>query len=249
MKTLVAGFAIVALSAPIVAALEESEHISRTVSFAPGGVLHVTTFSGHVTITGSDDHQVVVDAVRHGPRDRLDRIKLEIRTSGQSVFIETNHRESSWFNRLRSDVVDTDLDVRVPRRTDVHVTTFSAPVTVEAVDGMHDVHGFSSRIRLANVSGPVDAKTFSGPVEIRIRDWQDRESIVVNTFSGPIELALPPDAHGHLTFNSFSGRLNSDLPLTLHESSTRRVSAELGSGNGGPSLQFHTFSGNVKILQ
>jgi len=49
-----------------------------------------------------------------------------------------------------------------------------------------------------------------------------------------------------VTFNSFSGRLNSELPLTLHTSSRRHLRAELGGGAGG-TLRFKTFSGSVKI--
>jgi hypothetical protein len=50
-----------------------------------------------------------------------------------------------------------------------------------------------------------------------------------------------------VAFNSFSGHLNSELPLTLHGSSRRSVTAELGSGNSGSSLRFRTFSGSVRI--
>jgi len=49
-----------------------------------------------------------------------------------------------------------------------------------------------------------------------------------------------------VSFNSFSGQLNSELPLTLHSSSRRSFKAELGGGDGG-TLRFKTFSGSVKI--
>ena len=249
MKKFLAAFAIVALSASAAHAFDETERVSRTVAFAPGGLVRVVTFSGRVAITGSDSNEVVVEAVRHGSRDRLDRIKLDIQTSGSVVSIDANHRESTWSPFRHDNVVDTDLDIRVPRHTDLRVTTFSAPVTIEHVQGSHDVHGFSSRVRLSDVSGPVQAKTFSGPVEIRVSEWQDRQSIDVNTFSGAVEIAVPSEARGHVTFNSFSGQLNSEVPLTLRSSSRRSVSGELGSGDSGPSIRFRTFSGNVRILR
>ena len=249
MKKFFAGFAIVALSACVAHAFDETERVSRTVAFAPGGEVRVMTFSGRVAITGSDANEVTVEAVRHGSRDRLDRIKLDIQTSGSLVTIDANHRDSSWFPFRHDTVVDTDLDIKVPRHTDLRVNTFSAPVTIEHVQGSHDVHGFSSRVRLTDVSGPVQAKTFSGSVEIRVSEWQDRQSIDVNTFSGGVELEVPPEARGHVTFNSFSGRLDSELPLTLRSASRRSVSGELGSGDAGLSMRFRTFSGNVRILR
>jgi DUF4097 and DUF4098 domain-containing protein YvlB len=249
MKKFLAVFAFVALSAPLAQAFDETEHVTRTLAFESGGTLRLTTFSGHVTITGVDGNQVIVDAVRHATRDRLDRIKLDIHTSGSTLYIDANHKESSWFDHMRNNVVETDLDVRVPRRTNLKVTTFSAPVTVEGVEGSYDVHGFSSRLRLNDINGRVEAHTFSGSVEMRIKNWGDGHSIDVNTFSGNIELQVPEDAHGHVTFNSFSGHLNSDVPLMLHSSGHRNLSADLGTGGAGPSLHFHTFSGSVRILR
>ena len=50
------------------------------------------------------------------------------------------------------------------------------------------------------------------------------------------------------TFNSFSDRLNSDMPLTLHSSSRRSLKADLGGGGrDGGTLRFKTFSGSIKI--
>jgi DUF4097 and DUF4098 domain-containing protein YvlB len=249
MKKFLAVVAILALSAPLAHAFDETEHVNRTLTFASGGTLHLTTFSGRVTITGSESNQVVIDAVRRATRERLDRIKLDIHTSGSTLYIDANHKESSWLDHMRNNVVDTDLDVKVPRHTNLRVTTFSAPVTVDGVEGSFDVHGFSSRLRLNDIAGRVEAKTFSGSVEMRVRNWRDGQSIDVNTFSGHIELQVPEDAHGHVTFNSFSGRLNSDVPLVLHSSGRRNVSADLGQSGDGASLRFHTFSGSVKILR
>ena len=96
------------------------------------------------------------------------------------------------------------------------------------------------------MSGPVKAHTFSGAVAIREKAWGSRQVIDVDTFSGNIDLRVPEGAKGSVTFNSFSGRLNSELPLTLYSSSRKAVRAELGSGGDG-TLQFKTFSGSVKI--
>jgi len=68
----------------------------------------------------------------------------------------------------------------------------------------------------------------------------------VDTFSGNVELHVPETARATVSFNSFSGRLNSGMPLTLQSSSRRNVKAELGGGGEG-TLRFKTFSGSVRI--
>lgn len=252
MRTIAAAFAVLALAIPAHAApglYDETEHVSRTLQMDPGGTLRLKNFSGRVTITASDRPEVVIDAVRRATRSRLDRIKLDIHTSGSDVVVvDANQRDHSWWDFASGhNVVETDFDITVPRRTRLDLSVFSSPVSVTGVEGSHTVHGFSSRLVLTDVAGSVRAHTFSGSVTIRQKSWEPDQTIDVDTFSGSIELHLPDTARGTVTFNSFSGRLNSEMPLTLHTSSRRALRAELGGGGGGGTFRFKTFSGNVKI--
>jgi len=259
MRKYVLALGVLALATPAVnAAFDETEHINRTIRMDPGGTLRLKSFSGRVTITASDRPEVVVDAVRRATRDRLNRIKLDIHSDGSNlVFVDANRRDRSWFVFFGGDnVVETDFDIKVPRRTNLDLSVFSAPVSVDGIEGSHRVHSFSSRLSLNDVAGSVNAHTFSGSVLIRQKSWEPNQTIDVDTFSGNVELHVPESAHGSVSFNSFSGRLNSEVPLTLHSSSRRSLKAELGSlkaERGGDdavnngTLRFKTFSGSVRI--
>jgi hypothetical protein len=59
---------------------------------------------------------------------------------------------------------------------------------------------------------------------------------------------MPAASSARVEFNSFSGDLRSDLPLLVHSTSRRNVSADLGGG-GGAKLEFKSFSGDVKIVR
>jgi hypothetical protein len=250
-NTAIAAFAVLALAAPAFAApsvFDETEHITRTLALQPGGTLRLKNFSGRVTITGTDRPEVAIDAVRRGPQSRLERIKLDVHTSGSDmVVVDANQRDRSWWDFASgNNIVETDFDIKVPRRTKLEIDVFSSPVSVAGVDGPHKLHGFSSQLVLTDVSGSIRAHTFSGSVTIREKTWDADQTIDVDTFSGSIELHVPDSARGTVTFNSFSGRLNSEMPLTMHSSSKRSLRAELGGGGGG-TLRFKTFSGSVKI--
>ncbi len=239
------ALAVLALAVPA-RAQEETEHFTRVVKLEPGGTLQLKSFSGHVTITGSDRADIAIDAVRRAPRERLNRVKLDIRTEGSTVVIEANHHDWSWSDH--DNVVSTDFEIKVPTRTNLDVNVFSSPVEVRGVEGSHRIHTFSARIRLEDVVGPINAHTFSGGVEIQAKAWQDRQVIDVDTFSGSIELRVPDTARGSVSFNSFSGKLTSDVPMTLHTSSRRSLDATLGGGDSaGGRLHLKTFSGNVHI--
>jgi Putative adhesin len=249
MRTSVLALAVLALAAsPLGARFDETERVNRTVKLDPGGTLRLKSFSGRVTITASDRPEVVIAAVRRGTRTRLDRIKLDIHSDGSNlVEVDANRHERSWWEFTGgNNVVETDFDITVPRRTNLDISVFSSAVSVQGVEGSHRVHGFSSRVRLEDVIGPVQAHTFSGSILVREKTWPPNQTIDIDTFSGNVELHVPESTRGTVTFNSFSGHLDSEMPLTLHGSSRRSLTAELGGGDGG-TLRFKTFSGSVRI--
>jgi hypothetical protein len=241
-----APFALVTLGAARVQAAEDDvERISRTLAFNAGGTLHLKSFSGRVNISAEDRQDVLVEAVRRAPRERLDHIKLEIRGGGDDIYIEANRRDSTWWRH--NNVVDTDFDIKVPRRTNVDVSVFSAGVTVLGVEGVHRVSGFSSRLIFDDVDGSLKAHTFSGPVEVHSRQWRGGQDVDIDTFSGNVSMRIPDSARGSVSFNSFSGHLNSQLPLTLQDGGRRSLRAHLGGSADGGRLRFKTFSGSVQI--
>ncbi len=216
-------FALV-LAAPL-AAQTNTETVDKTLSMQPGGMLRLKTFSGRVRITGGSGDQVVIHAVRRGRQDRLDEIKLEITQSGNTVEVDANHR---LVERRNDNVVETDFDIQVPARTRLDIKTFSAPVTVIGVSESQKIDGFSSEIR------------------IEATQWGDGNSLDINTFSGDVNLRLPDNARGDIDFNSFSGRFESDLPVTLSNSSRRNFRGALNGGGSGD-FRLKTFSGSVSI--
>jgi hypothetical protein len=225
VKTAVfATLAALMLAAPALAQ-RDTETIDRTVPMPAGGTLRLKTFSGRVKITGGPGDQVVVHAVRRASPERLAEIKLEITTSGSTVEIDANHR---LVERRNDNVVETDFEITVPARTRLDIKTFSAPVTVIGVNADQNIDGFSS------------------DVTIESSEWGDGTDLDVNTFSGNVRLRLPASARGTLDFNSFSGRFDSDLPVTLSTSSRRNFRGTLNGGGNGD-FRLKTFSGDVSI--
>jgi DUF4097 and DUF4098 domain-containing protein YvlB len=240
------AFALLALARPA-QAQNDTERVTRTMPLEPGGTLRLRNFSGTVAITGTGGSQIEIDAVRTAPRERLNRVKLDIHAEGSTVVVEANQHSDSWFERHRNNVVRTDFTIKVPARTNLDLNVFSSSVDVHGVEGTHHVHGFSSPIRLEDIAGPVQAHTFSGEVTIRERSWRANQTIDVDTFSGRIEVHVPDAARGSLSFHSFSGHLTSSIPLVLRTSSRRTVEATLGDDANAGSLRFKTFSGDLKI--
>lgn len=238
-----------ALPAAMLAAADETERVNRVIPFAAGGTLKLKNFSGSVRITGGDRDEIAITAVRRAPRERLDRVKLDIQTSATLVTIDANRKESWSFGwDSHNNVVETEFEIQVPARTNLEVKVFESPVTVTAVSGSHHVHAFSGELRLHEVAGAITARTFSGDIEIAEAGWKDGQDLDVHTFSGDIVVRLPETARAKVNFNSFSGDLSSDLPLMLRSKSRGRVVADLNGGSeAAGDVRFRTFSGDVRI--
>jgi DUF4097 and DUF4098 domain-containing protein YvlB len=222
---------------------QQTETVDRTLALQPGGAVILKTFSGRVDIRAGSGSQVVIKAVRRATRERLNDIKLDIAQSGSTVTINANHQV---VERRNNNVVETDFDITVPAETKLDVKTFSAPVTVTGVRGAHKIDGFSSEVRLNDVAGPIQVKTFSASVSLEAESWTSGDDLDVNTFSGDVTLRLPSSAAGRITFDSFSGRFNSDLPVTMQSSGKRNFRGDL-NGGGTTDFKLKTFSGDVTI--
>jgi hypothetical protein len=214
----------ITLATPAIASEQnETERVDRTVSIRAGGQLRLKNFSGHVTITGSNRADIVVHAVRRAPRERLDHIKLEIVETGSGVAIEANKKDDNWRDR-NNNVVDTEFEIQVPADIALDVEVFSSDVVVKEVRGRQRVHSFSGEIEVGGADGAIDAETFSGDISVN----------------------LVQGSSASVDFDSFSGSLKTDVPMTYRSSiSRRRIRGDIGSG--GTDYHFKTFSGDVRI--
>ena len=233
----------VAVSASVVQTEEEKVH--RVVPMNPNGTLKLRNFSGTVTITGASVQEVTIDAVRRATRDRLDRIKLDIRSEGSTVIVEANKKDPAAEN-LNNNVVETDFEIQVPRDARLDVDVFSSPVTVTGVGGRLDVKTFSGTLRLRDVASPSTTKTFSGGIELELAGHVTQPELDLETFSGAIELQMPGGAGASVELDTFNGAIKSEIPLSVRSQSRRELKGDIGQPGSGR-LRLKTFSGGVTI--
>jgi DUF4097 and DUF4098 domain-containing protein YvlB len=242
--------ALVAVPVAATAAQKETETIDRTVRLPDKGTLKLKNFSGAIHITGTNGRDVVVKAVRRADRERLDHIKLDIQTTGSTVTIQANKRDADWEDRRHDDnVVETSFEIQVPTSADLDVNAFSSDLDISGVTGDEKLETFSGAITVAGAKGAIRAHSFSGNIEIDATGTGTSPALSADTFSGQIRARLAGNAKGSVSFDSFSGSFDSEVPLLLHSSNRRRLSADLPGGSGGGTLHFHTFSGSVKVTK
>jgi hypothetical protein len=242
------ALALVLCLLPAFAAAAETERVHKVVPLAPGGTLALHNFSGDVRIVGADVSEVTIDAVRTATRDRLDHIKLDVQVSGARVTIDANKKDSGWTVE-NDNVVKTEFDIQVPKNTQLELDVFSSGVSVRNVAGEQSIKTFSGDATVEDGPARLKVKTFSGGIDLRLAAAATSPELDLETFSGSISLRVPGSAKAALTFDSFSGQLTSDLPLTLNEQKKGHLKAGLNGGDAQHQVRLKTFSGDVKIVR
>jgi hypothetical protein len=229
---------------PAFALADDTERVHKVVPLGPGGTVSLHNFSGDVRIVGADVNEVTIDAVRTAPRDRLDHIKLDVQSAGSTVTIDANKKDSDWTEK-NNNVVKTEFDIQVPRGAALEVDVFSSDVHVRGVSGKQSIKTFSGTANLQDVAARVACKTFSGAISVKV--GAGAPDLDLETFSGGIDLRVPDNAKASLSFDSFSGQMTADMPLTLQEQRKGHLRADLNGGDAAKPVRLKTFSGDVKV--
>lgn len=159
------------------------------------------------------------------------------------------------------------VDVRQAKER-VEISTVSGDVELSRVSGQLRIDGVSSTIYADELSGDLHAETVSGEITLRRSSLSGLVASAVsgnisydgslsangsyrlNTHSGSVTLGLPANVGALLELETFSGRINSDFPLTLQPGETggrRGRRMEFTLGNGGARITAGAFSGNINI--
>jgi len=138
---------------------------------------------------------------------------------------------------------------------------------IELTDGAGeiDLKTVSGNIRAVRVKGSVDAETTSGRVELS--DISEAKNVRVKvlsggisydgtmapgarfnfeTLSGGVRVTLPADAGFELDAEAFSGRVNSEFPVTMQGTISPKELRGIVN-NGGANLRVKSFSGSIEI--
>ena len=125
---------------------------------------------------------------------------------------------------------------------DVELTDVGGDVRVESTSGEIYLSNVRARVvRVESVSGNID---FSGTV--------DRAGIYdFTSHSGNIDLVLPADVGAQVSFETFSGEIQSDFPIvmrpTVEDDRRRQRRFDFTLGGGGARITANSFSGTIDL--
>jgi DUF4097 and DUF4098 domain-containing protein YvlB len=166
---------------------------------------------------------------------------------------------------IEATSVSGDVDVSDGVRA-ISAEAVSGSVHASQVNGNLRAETVSGELRAENVSGNVEASSVSGDIRlVGIRSKDVRTETVSGgiTYSGTIEpsgrynfeahsgtirLNIPRGSGAQFSVETFSGEVNTDVPVTIRPGSRRREGRmEFTIGDGRARVTANTFSGEIVI--
>lgn len=207
--------------------------VNETVDAAADGQVDIVNIAGSVEVLGWSDSRVEVTGTLG---DKVEELILE--RDGDRVLVKVKVPRNSH-GKIASDLV-----IRVPEKSSVEVSTVSADIDVEGVEGEQSLQTVSGDIESETGEYDIAAETVSGDIEIDGQD-QDAETSA-GTVSGDITLS---DISGSVEAGTVSG------DVVIDGGSFDRAVAEtvngdiefLGGLRKGGKLAVESVNGDVDI--
>uniref|UniRef100_A0A7C6AAU4 Uncharacterized protein n=1 Tax=candidate division WOR-3 bacterium TaxID=2052148 RepID=A0A7C6AAU4_UNCW3 len=206
-------------------------------SFGKKERVEIKTVSGDIEIEGWDKEEIL--------------LKL-------SGITQTNEHN----NQLDLNVISGEVKVKLPKDTQLKLSSVSGDWEIEEVEGELEIRTISGDIELKEVkgvavintiSGDIDGKELngnflvksqSGDIDLAFKGVRQGE---LETKSGDITLALPKDANLVLELAAETGAIDLAIPEPFEKIETSKGYWKIGLGNKEGKLICRTESGDIEI--
>ena len=144
------------------------------------------------------------------------------------------------------DTGSGDVEVRSVRGPELSVDTGSGAVSISGVESPEiEIDTGSGEVRVLGArTGRVGVDTGSG--DVTIETVAGSASMSVDTGSGDVVISVPDDYAGDIHLETSSGRLHTDLPITLLRKDDDEIVGRIGDG-GSARIEIDTASGDLGI--
>ncbi len=205
------------------------------IDLAPGGNVNIVNAGGSVMLHSAPGHQVVVSYTTHS-----DKVEVDQNTSANNQRLELLTHAING-QKPTADEAKVDYEIGLPSGTSVSVTTVSAPITADGLNGDISLSSETGQITVRNVAkSHLQVRSMAAPVSLSnvIAAHVDVQSsggavklenvngprVSVGTSSGNIEYHGDCSGGGDYIMTTHSGSIDLTLPATASVDLTARSS-------------------------
>jgi DUF4097 and DUF4098 domain-containing protein YvlB len=189
------------------------------LEIAPGGNLTVINALGSVTLHSSPGHQVLVAYTTHSDKMEVDQTNPDKQRIELRSHVLAGQKSSP-------DEARVDFEITVPPGVSVNVTTVSAPITAEALNGDLSLSSETGQVTVRNVArSHLHVRSMNAPV---ILNNVTLSHVDVQSNAGPVHLTAVTGP------NVTAGTANGSIDYH-------------GDCAGGGDYRFSTHTGDIEV--
>jgi hypothetical protein len=202
--------------------------------------------NGSIRVEGWDGDAVRVSARLQGnARSDEEAAKLlsEVKVTADGRTVRADGPATRGWDRTGWSV---SYLVLVPRRFDLALEAHNGSLRVTGVQGRMELRTQNGSVGLTEVGGDVRARTQNGSLNVQLAGarW-DGAGLDAETQNGSVRLNVPERYAAQLETGTVNGRINTEIPITVRGTISRRLSIPLNGG--GPTVRAMTTNGSVTI--
>jgi DUF4097 and DUF4098 domain-containing protein YvlB len=210
-----------------------AEEVDKTVDAASDGHVDIINISGSIEVYGWSDSSVEVTGELG---DKVEELIVE--RDGDKVLVKVK------VPRNNSNNITSDLVIRVPEDSSIDVSTVSADITSEGIEGEQMLHTVSGDVEVEASGSDVSAQAVSGDVDVT-GDGSDIE-VQATTVSGDVTVI---DVSGEVGAEAVSGDVlvrDGSFERASLNSVNGEIDFQAGLRDGGK-LAIETVNGDVDV--
>lgn len=270
-KLPVAGFVLALVSVLLTQpslAQEQQEHFQKTFTVTPGAALNVENYKGTIYVSATDGNQVAVDVQKRfqgSDSDRkwwMENVKVDFRNDPHRVEVKVEYPNCAFcFHDYYAAV---DLNIRVPRQTNVSLDGYKPNIKISGVQGDIAVKSYKSsmliegttgairidtykdtiRLRDVKINGTLEVKSYKADLDVSARDLGQTADL--ETHKGSIAVHVPADAGLDLDYaGGRRSNFHSDFNVAVASGSSASIRGAINGG--GTKLRLRTVKGSVSL--
>lgn len=234
-----------------------TEEFYQAYQVRSGTILEIQNPNGEISITGWEEDEVEISAVKKTTRGQpaLDAVDIFIDIADWLV-IETVHPDGV------EDVI-VNYDIKVPEDVSVGVIECSnGNINVQGVSGNPAIYTNNGTVQVADVNGKVSARSSNGDIIVTgVQGLSDlrtsngdieadlpalHEDLDITTSNGSIALFVEPTLSVNLEANTSNGSINiGDLNMEISEHEQTSLVSLMN--DGGYNINISTSNGSIDL--
>jgi DUF4097 and DUF4098 domain-containing protein YvlB len=225
------------------------ETFSKSYPLVETGRVSLENINGDVQINVWDKAEVKIEAIKEASsREYLDGLEIDVRTSANSVRIDTiypqNRGERGLFNWGNHDHGQVTYTITVPRQAELDsIELINGELEISGVVGGIKAQTINGTLRVRGVSGSVALETVNGEVNVSFDKLTSKDRISIDSVNGRIELS----AGAEVRAETVNGHLSNEFGVEVEKH--RWVGAEMNGviGGGGATIELETVNGTIAV--